>query len=543
MAGFTSGRHAGLLLPLFSAHSRRSWGIGELADLPRLAAWLQGAGLDLLQVLPLNEMAVDDHSPYSAMSAMAIDPIYIALHEVPDFQAQGGEESLRPHERRRLAAVRASRQVSYREVRSLKTAALRASFRRFQQAEWLADSRRARQFRSYIDRERAWLDDYTLFRALHQQSGERPWWDWAPPLVARERRALRQARVALADELLYHAYVQWIADLQWHDARRAAAPVGVFGDLSFMVGNDSADVWANQSAFRRDASVGAPPDAFTDAGQDWHLPAYRWDVFASEDDAWIRSRARRSAALFDGYRIDHVVGFYRTYVIPSDGSPTVFSPLDEIDQLAQGERVMKAFLDAGATVIAEDLGVVPDFVRDSLRQLGIPGYKVFRWEREWDQPDRPFRDPAHYPPLSVATTGTHDTETLAEWWDAATAEERSRVADIPFLASRSLNLHAPEYDDATRDLFLEMLAASASNLLLLPVQDIFGWRDRINLPGTVTDSNWTWRLPWPVDVLDHQPEARARAERLAAWMKKYERGRNLELGIRNLEFVKASQHS
>jgi 4-alpha-glucanotransferase len=526
--GFTSGRHAGLLLPLFSAPSRRSWGIGELADLAPLCAWLRSAGLDLLQVLPLNEVAVNDHSPYAAMSAMAIDPVYIALREVPDFQAQGGEASLRPDERRQLAAVRASRRVCYREIRSLKTAVLRASFRRFQQAEWLAGSRRARQLRAYIDRERAWLDDYTLFRALHQQSGERAWWDWAPPLVARERSALRQARAALADELLYHAYVQWLADIQWHDARRAAAPVAVFGDLSFMVGSDSADVWANQHAFRRDVSVGAPPDAFTEAGQDWHLPVYRWDVFAAEHDAWIRARARRAAALFDGYRIDHVVGFYRTYVIPADGSAPAFSPADEIDQLAQGERVMKAFLDAGATVIAEDLGVVPDFVRDSLRTLGIPGYKVFRWEREWDQPNRPFRDPAEYPPISVATTGTHDTETLADWWEAATHEERSRVADLPFLASRSLNTHAPEYDAATRDLLIEMLAASASNVLLLPVQDIFGWRDRINLPGTVIDANWTWRLPWPVDVLDHQPEARARADTLAGWMRKYGRS-NLEL--------------
>ena len=126
--GFTSGRHAGLLLPLFSAPSRRSWGIGELADLAPLCAWLQRAGLDLLQVLPLNEVAVNDHSPYAAMSAMAIDPIYIALHEVPDFQAQGGEASLGPDERRRLAAVRASRRVCYSEIRSLKTAVLRASF-------------------------------------------------------------------------------------------------------------------------------------------------------------------------------------------------------------------------------------------------------------------------------------------------------------------------------------------------------------------------------------------------------------------------------
>jgi 4-alpha-glucanotransferase len=180
---------------------------------------------------------------------------------------------------------------------------------------------------------------------------------------------------------------------------------------------------------------------------------------------------------------------------------------------------MKAFLDSGAAVIAEDLGTVPDFVRASLCRLGIPGYKVFRWEREWEQPDQPFRNPANYPRLSVATTGTHDTDTLVEWWEAATAEERSRIADVPFLASRALNVSAPECDATTRDQLLQMLASSSSNLLVLPVQDIFGWSDRINVPGTVTDANWTWRLPWPVDVLEHQPEAVERAATMAGWMK------------------------
>ena len=521
---FTSGRHCGALVPLFSAPSRQSWGIGELADLPPLCSWLKRAGLEFVQLLPLNEMAVADQSPYSAMSAMAVDPIYLAVYQVPDFQALGGESALRPEQRRLLAAVRSSPQVRYREIRSLKAEAMRAAFERFHEIEWRADSRRARQLRAYLDRERAWLDDYALFRALHRQSGERAWWHWAAPLAARERRALKQARASLADEYLFQSYLQWQAEIQWHEARRAAAPLGVFGDVPFMVGSDSADVWANQHAFRLDATIGAPPDAFDETGQDWRLPAYRWDVFADNHDAWIRARAKRTAALFDGFRIDHVVGFYRTYVIPADRGTPVFSPADEADQLAQGERVMKAFLDSGAAVIAEDLGTVPDFVRVSLCRQGIPGYRVFRWEREWHRPEQPFRNPAAYPPLSVATTGTHDTETLVEWWENATFEERSRVAEIPFLASRALNPNAPGCDDATRDLLLEMLAASSSNLLLLPVQDIFGWRDRVNVPGTVTETNWTWRLPWPVNALEHQPEASERAATLAKWMRQYGRG-------------------
>jgi 4-alpha-glucanotransferase len=298
--------------------------------------------------------------------------------------------------------------------------------------------------------------------------------------------------------------------------------MGVFGDVAFMVGGDSADVWAYQHAFRFDASVGAPPDSFSGTGQNWDLPVYRWDSSADEIGEWIAARARRNAALFDGYRIDHVVGFYRTYVIPSDGSTPSFLPPDESGQLAQGERTMRVFLDSGARIVAEDLGTVPDFVRASLRGLGIAGCKVLRWEREWSQPARPFKDPARYPRLSVATTGTHDTETLVEWWENASVAERTLVAKIPFFASRPLNVAGP-CDTDTRDSLLEALCASSSDLLILPAQDVFGWRDRINVPGTVAEDNWTWRLPWAVDDLGGKLEAQARAETLAVWMRQYGR--------------------
>jgi 4-alpha-glucanotransferase len=306
-------------------------------------------------------------------------------------------------------------------------------------------------------------------------------------LAGRDTDALRRARKQLGRECLFYSYMQWLADTQWHHARRMAAPLGVFGDMSFMVGSDSADVWAYQRSFRLDASVGAPPDSFSTTGQDWKLPAYR------------------------------------TFVIPADGGPRTFSPAEERDQMLQGERIMRVFLDSGARIIAEDLGTVPDFVRASPLRLGIAGYKVFRWEREWDMAGQPFRNPECYPNASVATSGTHDTETLVEWWEEASVEERTLVAEIPFLASRRLNATSTRCDAAARDSLLEVLAASSSDLLILPMQDVFGWRDRINVPGTMSDDNWTWRLPWPVDLLRHQPQARIRAETVLRWMRKYDR--------------------
>ena len=227
--------------------------------------------------------------------------------------------------------------------------------------------------------------------------------------------------------------LQWVADDQ---PRRDAGNVALFGDLPFMVSGDSADVWARQDEFRLDASIGVPPDAFSETGQNWEMPVYRWDVLAERGFDWLRDRARRNAALFDGYRVDHLVGFYRTYFRPHDGSAAQFSPPDEPSQEQLGECVLEVFRSSGAYITAEDLGIVPQFVRDSLARKGIAGYKVLRWERYWHQDGQPFKDPRDYPPVGVATSGTHDTEPMATWWQNASRAERQAVLAIPSLRAR-----------------------------------------------------------------------------------------------------------
>ena len=514
VADFFRGRHAGVLLPIFSAPSAASWGVGELPDIEPLAGWLRRAGFDFLQLLPVNEMASGQSSPYSAISAMALDPLYVSIGSVEDFAALGGEEALDAQRRAALAAVRSSARIDYAGVRALKAPVLRECFDRFVAAEWTRGTTRAEALRQFTAAERWWLDDFALFRAIRSAYRDTPWWEWEAPLRERRPKAIAAARHQLQREVLFAQYLQWLADAQWRRARRAAAPVGLFGDLPFMVGADSADVWAHAHAFRLDATVGTPPDAFSATGQDWGLPVYRWDVLAGERDGWISDRAHRSADLFDGYRVDHLVGFYRTYFIPRDGSPRGFVPAEEAAQLAQGERLMRIFTGTGVRVVAEDLGTVPDFVRDSLERLGLPGFRVLRWEREWQQPGHPFHDPAGWPAYSVATTSTHDTETLAAWWEAATPEERAAVGRIPRLEGRIDDPPNAPFDDRLRDALLELMYASGSDLLLLPVQDLFGWRDRINTPATLADDNWTWRLPWPVDRLASVPEAAGRAAAL-----------------------------
>jgi 4-alpha-glucanotransferase len=498
--------------------STRSWGIGEFLDLPEFARWLRAAGQRFVQILPITELPVSQSSPYSAMTAMALDPNFIFVPAVEDFDALGGEAQLPEDDRRALEKLRGADRVRYADVRALKGRVLRRAYRRFVEHEVASGSQRAGQFRAFVEEQHAWLEDYALFRSLHAKYEGTPWWEWPAALASRDEAALGAAVAELGEEIDYRKYLQWLAASQWAQARRDAAPVEVFGDVPFMISADSPDVWTRQREFRFDATVGVPPDAFSDTGQDWGLPPWRWDVMAENDFAWMRRRAQRTAQLFDGFRLDHLVGLYRTYMRPLDQSvPPFFEPPDEPTQAQLGETLVSLYRDTGADVIAEDLGTVPDFVRESLRRLGVPGFKVVRWERRWKARGKPFIDPAKYEEASVATTGTHDTESLATWWQEAPARERKAVLRMPsvkrFAADSASEL----------DALLRALLEAPSRLTIIPLQDVFGWTDRINTPAQITADNWTWLLPWRVDRLLDLPEASRRAAELARWTRESNR--------------------
>jgi 4-alpha-glucanotransferase len=489
-------RQAGVLLPLFSLRSATDWGVGEIPDLVPFARWGSSAGFGLMLMLPVNEVSRGQHSPYGALSAFAIDPVYVAVDALEDFAAAGGHDTLSPGDRALLERLRASPTVRWDEVRALKGRALEAAFAAFRQREWQQKTQRARELERFAREQAAWLDDYSLFVAIHDELMEgRSWTAWPAPLRDREPVALADARARLSDRVLYRTWLQWVVDRQWQAARRGASAVGVelAGDIPFMVATDSADVWARRADFSLDAEVGVPPDAFSDTGQRWGLPVYRWDVMEAGGHQWMSARADRMASLYGSYRIDHVVGLYRTYAFPADGSPAHFTPAEEPAQIANGEAVLGLF-SRGARVLAEDLGVVPAFIRTSLDLLEIPGYRVQRWEKRWHDVGQPFTDPADWPTVSVATTGTHDTDAVADWYDGLLPAERAELLELPGMAA--VAARAPEkFDVEVRDALLELLYGAASDLVLVPFQDAFGHRERVNVPGTVNDRNWTYRLP------------------------------------------------
>jgi 4-alpha-glucanotransferase len=170
------------------------------------------------------------------------------------------------------------------------------------------------------------------------------------------------------------------------------------------------------------------------------------------------------------------------------------------------------FIGTDAQVTAEDLGLIPDFVRASLARLQVPGYKVLRWERDWHRAGQPMLDPAAFPAVSVVTTSTHDIEPLALWW--GTLDDRERATLLGALGLPRL----PDagFGPAIRDALLTQAYGSGSDLLLLPIQDVFGWPHRVNTPATVTEYNWTWKLPLSVEALSADAEALERADALRA---------------------------
>lgn len=500
----TQRRSAGALVPVFSIRSASDWGVGGMAELAGLGPLLERGGFRVLMVLPLLEPSPGQESPYSPVSAFALDPLYVSIDEVRDFEALGGRQALSDDDRATLARARGALSVRHDLVRPLKQKHLARCAERFFDA---GEPERREDFERFRE-SAAWLGEYALFRALKEQHPE-SWRAWPEPL--REHRELDAVKAQLSERIRTLEYVQWVAFRQLEDARRALADhrVSLGGDEPFLTAEDSADVWSRQDLYRFDATVGAPPDAFSETGQDWGLPPYAWDRIREEGYALFRSRGEHAARLFDLTRIDHVVGLYRTYHRPLEGDGGWFVPEHEPEQRAQGEAVLAAFGEGGAALIAEDLGVIPDFVRESLDRMQIPGFRVMRWEER----DGRYRLPHEWPEVSVATNGTHDTETTAAWWESLPPHEREKLYAFEPLGALPREV-TTTYNRFVHAAMLETLYGSRSNLAIFPVQDLFALRERINVPNTVGPHNWSWRLPWSLEAMASEDHVLAQLDAL-----------------------------
>ncbi len=553
---------AGVLEPVFAIRTEDDLGIGDTEGVRQMIDWCHRHGLNIFQTLPINETG-DDNSPYNAISSLAIDPTTIAISPrlLPDLPLKEFQRLASPE---LLAGLRCG-PVNYPKAKVLKRTLLQAAFESFREQHFHHDTSRAQEFRAFVIENTDWLSDYALFRVLMEVNENLPTWDrWpAEQQTPRDARAWllalpEQPREELTRHELFFKYVQWIAFSQWRavSAYGAAKKVYLMGDIPFGVGRYSADVWANRAIFDLDWSGGAPPekvfkvDPFTEKwGQNWGIPIYRWDELRRRNFDWWRTRIGNIRKVFHLYRIDHALGFFRIYSFPwTPDRNAEFLPLTEraaavrtggrlpgfkpfpddtpehrASNQAQGEEILRVVLEASGdtTVIAEDLGVVPDYVPLTLQALGIPGFRIPAFFRD---ADGKYSDPKKYPRLSLAQPATHDHPPLAAWWqeswadiDAEKEVENSRRELRLFMEFAGLQQEEPprELTDRVHESFTRTVMQSNSWLVIFQITDVFGQSARFNTPGSTSAANWSYRMPQTVQQLDEDSELLAKAKMFA----------------------------
>ncbi len=484
----SADRLSGVLLPVFSMRSHHDAGVGDFGAFDALFSWLNRAQQKWLMVLPLLPTTPGDPSPYSTRSAFGLNPLFVHLPWVPDATLTAAETA-------RLDAIRSAPTIQYDVVFEVKYAALERAFAAFEKRGSTAESR---TFDQWCLDAADWLENYALYAALSEAHQRLPWWDWPKDLATRAPAAMAQARLAHRPRIRFFSWLQWLCADQWQRVRLQAQAkrIQLCGDEPFIIGQDSADCWAWPQYLRRDARLGVPPDDFSLDGQDWGLPFFDFEALNRDDNAWLKARARHAAATYDVRRIDHAIGYFRQYVRDAATPKGYFVPKVHEQQQALGRRNFE-ILSRNSGIVAEDLGVIPRFARDTLAQLGLPGYQVMRWTRE----DGVYRDPRHFPEISLVTTGTHDTDSMREWWQQAPAHERQMVCRTwPAMWRFSENPPATLTAEVHESLLRAALEAN-SRWCILPWQDVLGEAERTNTPGTVGPHNWAYRMRQPVETL------------------------------------------
>lgn len=484
-------RSNGILLPLSAMKTEQDWGVGDFTSLCQWVRFLGGLGAKIVQILPIQETAPGQTCPYSALSAFAVDPVYIDVSAVREVALSPRAQEEVNNLQGDIAAWRLFHKAPFKAVKDAKLKVLWQAYQFFLEHEAAHGTAQAQAFEAYRSAKKQWLRPYSIFRALKEFYRWQTWTDWPEGLAAYERNAVDAFEAQYREYVDFFAYVQWQADLQLRAAKVCAQSAGVylFGDIPFGTNLDSAEVWSERENFRLECSVGAPPDQFSENGQCWGLPAYDWKHIQADNFGLWRCKIRRAVELYDLFRLDHLVGFFRTYIFQSGDNKGGFDILVEQEQIDRGYAFLSMVLESagGAMPVGEDLGVIPNYVRHMLVEMKIPGYKVLRWERE---DNGYYREPRNFPAVSLCTTSTHDTETVRGWWETMDRQERANIWEM--ISAQKTDGNVPFNLDTQRAILRRVLT-SGSALTMFSWQDIIGTLDRVNVPGTVCDENWTYR--------------------------------------------------
>ena len=485
-------RASGILLHPTSLPGK--YGIGDLGLAAHdFVAFLRDTGQSIWQVLPLGPTGYGD-SPYQSFSAFAGNPMLIS----PDLLVEAGH--LTPDDVNQVPAFPQA-EVDYGPVIQYKSSLLQTAFDRFQRTRGLLERR---EFAAFCSAKRDWLDDYALFMALKDKHRGAVWTTWPKAIASRQQEAITRWSEELQQDIERHKYLQFIFYRQWSALKWYAGSNGVriIGDIPIFVAHDSSDVWAHPELFKLDEDgnptvvAGVPPDYFSETGQLWGNPIYRWDLMAEQGFEWWIKRFRASLELVDVVRVDHFRGFEGYWEVPASEKTAVNGRWAK----GPGPDLFAAVEDrlGKLPIIAEDLGVITPEVEALRDRFQFPGMRILQFGFASDAND-PFL-PHNYIRNCVAYTGTHDNDVTVGWFKTAPKREREHVLD--YFGTEGEDLH---WD------FIRWLFASVADTAIVPLQEVLslGPESRMNYPSRL-GGNWSWRfLP---DALT--PEIRQRLRRM-----------------------------
>ncbi len=474
-------RTSGVLMPISSLPS--PYGIGTMGKQARkFVDFLVKGGQKYWQILPICPTSYGD-SPYQSFSSFAGNPYFI------DLEYLCKDKLLTKKECESFAWGTNPKYVDYGIMYESRYALLRKAYARFVKNE-------PQDFNEFCESEKQWLDDYALFMALKDANDGQAWSKWDKQLRVRDAGAVAEAREQYAEEIRFYKMLQYLFYQQWNDLKAYANDAGIeiIGDVPIYVAGDSADVWANPDQFYLDENLepievaGCPPDAFSDDGQLWGNPLFRWDVMKKDGYTWWTRRIKAMSELYDIIRIDHFRGFDSFYAIPAKDDTAKNGQWKQgpgMDLFCELEKKLGKL-----PIIVEDLGFLTPSVHKLLKDSGFPGMKVIQFA--FDSREESDYLPHTYSNHCVVYTGTHDNDTVMGWMKTAPK------ASVKY-AKEYLNLTKEEgYNWG----MMRAAWSSVADMAIVPMQDILGLGSeaRINTPSTLGD-NWKWRaIPEQIDT-------------------------------------------
>lgn len=486
--------HHGICLPIFSLRSKNSSGIGEYEDLIHIIDFCKKVDMDVVQLLPINESYFQDPSPYNAISSCALDPVFLSLKNLAFLEKNKYlKEKLKNFEKYNHTST-----VKHKKVGIKKMAWLKEYFNNFYN--------NFKNLSSYHEfkTQNEWLKPYCTFKILKKKFNQKKWIHWDKKFQNPTIKMINAILKNFYLEAEFYTLLQYLCFSQMHFVKDYATKnkILIKGDIPILINPDSADVWYYRSIFDMSHVAGAPPDDFNEKGHKWGYPLFNWQALKHQNYDWWKQKLSVISNLFHMYRIDHAVGFFRIWAILPKDKPTVgkFLPKDPTTWQAFGMEHLNMFINSSDLLpIAEDLGLIPKMVYSTLKDLGICGTKVPRWE------NKPLKE---YEPISLTTISTHDTETLSLWW-------KSHKKEAKKLSSLNNWKYQKKLTFELRKKILFDLHHSNSifhiNLLqeYLALFEDLTWKnpkkERINISGVKNKKNWTYRFkPFVEEILSHE---------------------------------------